>query len=231
MLFKNPTLHLRAHYSDMTEPERATRKSPFQPFVSADVIRKRLSEAPDGFYLGDKATASKSSRFHVRGGAEGNVLVVDDSAGGPTEMILQGAFRVDPRNFYMTADAGFDPDKNMFNTPFSKIKANCRLTPIIGEPDFAFSIADYDTVCENIRALQSKAPGNKNDDVLSVLHRLGGGGEKGGSNSQPFMSIKVSHSLFTVRHSLKQFQHIAHTIMQKKSDTDEVDEGLQSSLH
>jgi hypothetical protein len=115
--------------------------------------------------------------------SERNVLVVDDSTGGPTEMILQGTFRVDPCNFYMTADAGFDPDKNMFNTPFSKIKANCRLTPILGKPDFAFLIADYDAICENIRALQSKAPGNKNDNILSVLHRLSSVGEKGGSGT------------------------------------------------
>jgi hypothetical protein len=105
------------------------------------------------------------------------MLVVDHGAGSPTKMILRGAFN--PRNFYTTTDAGFNPESNMFNTPFSKVEASCRLTPILGEPD--------------------EAPGNENDGFLSVFHGVSST-PKGSNGSQPF--IKLSHSWFTVHRPL-----------------------------
>jgi hypothetical protein len=68
---------------------------------------------------------------------------------------------------------------------------------------FTFSIADYGMVCDTIHALQAKSLGNQKDKIFGILHKLGGS-----QGSQPFMSIRVSHTLFTVCHWCKLQDHI-----------------------
>jgi hypothetical protein len=166
-------------------PVLPLRKNPFEPFISADSVQKRLRVSASSYYLGDE-NVSTIGRF------EGHVLIVDTESEPSTEMVLCGAFGIDLRSFCMNPSEGFDAFEGGPRS-IPDVEAHCRLVPVMQYPDFNFSIADFPVVCRNIRSLQEKAPTTEFDRVTSVLVRLAGG-----DGCQPFTSIKLAHPLHLV---------------------------------
>jgi hypothetical protein len=161
------------------------RKNPFQPFISAGSVQKRLRDSASSYYLGDE-NVSTIGRF------EGHVLIVDAESGPSTEMVLCGAFGIDPRSFCMSPPEDFGA---FDGGPCSiyDVEAHCRLVPVLQYPEFNFSVADFPAVCRNIRSLQEKVLATEFDRVTSVLVRLAGG-----DGCQPFTSIKLMHAIHPV---------------------------------
>jgi hypothetical protein len=140
----------------------------------------------DIHYAADKNIISQCE-FVFDKHSRGDILIPKHSKETLKEYLLTGIFRIDARNFFMTADGKWNAN-NPLGTRIDQVKPSCHLLPVDRNPEFSYSLDDFPTILSNLRAIESLANPQKTKDKISVIVE-----EPGLSPS-----IKLIHHLFVV---------------------------------